>query len=463
MVRTLSVCALLIPFSMASAQQPAANPNETVIRMKLQAAAAPTPALKYMLLPELRELSPGNPILGYLKCFSEQNAFFHGKDATAQREKYLETPFRELPVLELRGYGGIALRRADDAARLSSPDWEVLLRLRTEGLAMLVPEVQQMRVLAGALLVRFRGDVADSRFDDAVTSAKTLLALSRHMAEHPTLIGDLVGIAIASMAMPTLEDMIQQPGCPNLFWALTDLPSPFIDLRKGMQGERLLLTSELGVIDDAAAMSEAQLDQAVKHIERIMSLGLAAKAKRIDVRDWLDKKVKDEVGLRFARKRLVEHGLAGDKLRSFPPLQLVLLDEKRAYEVRRDEAMKLMLLPYCQAEPFFPDAKPRPLDEELLGWLAPSLLKVRIAQARLDQRLGMVRCAEAIRLYAATNGGRLPAKLDDLKVPLPVDPITGRAFVYSCDGAVATLRGTPPRGMEHVAPYNVRYEIVIAK
>ena len=34
-----------------------------------------------------------------------------------------------------------------------------------------------------------------------------------------------------------LEEMLQQPGCPNFFWALTDLPSPFIDLHKGLQSE----------------------------------------------------------------------------------------------------------------------------------------------------------------------------------------------------------------------------------
>ena len=31
---------------------------------------------------------------------------------------------------------------------------------------------------------------------------------------------------------------MQQPKCPNLYWALTDLPSPLVDLRKGVQGEQ---------------------------------------------------------------------------------------------------------------------------------------------------------------------------------------------------------------------------------
>ena len=36
-----------------------------------------------------------------------------------------------------------------------------------------------------------------------------------------------------------LEEFIQQPNAPNLYWSLTDLPRPFIDLRKAMQGERV--------------------------------------------------------------------------------------------------------------------------------------------------------------------------------------------------------------------------------
>ena len=39
----------------------------------------PKPALKYQLLPELKEMSPGNPILDYMRCFAEQQNFFHSK------------------------------------------------------------------------------------------------------------------------------------------------------------------------------------------------------------------------------------------------------------------------------------------------------------------------------------------------------------------------------------------------
>ena len=37
------------------------------------------------------------------------------------------------------------------------------------------------------------------------------------MGEHPTLLGNLVGIAIANLAIAPLEELLEQPGCPNLY------------------------------------------------------------------------------------------------------------------------------------------------------------------------------------------------------------------------------------------------------
>src|SRR5438046_7407404 len=100
--------------------------GELPVRLDVRAMPAPKPALKYQLLPEVRELSPGNPAQGYLRCFGEQSFFFFGKEATADRARYLSVPLAELPADKLRQYGGSALRQADWAARLDTPDWQLL-------------------------------------------------------------------------------------------------------------------------------------------------------------------------------------------------------------------------------------------------------------------------------------------------------------------------------------------------
>ncbi len=124
-------------------------------------------------------------------------------------------PSRRCPPQEFQDYGRVALSQVDRAARLDNPDWQVLQKLKTDGMNLLLPEVQAMRSLARALQVRFRAEVARGRFDDAIRTAQTMFAMSRHLAEHPCLISDLVGIAIAFTAVVPLEEMLGQPGLPQ--------------------------------------------------------------------------------------------------------------------------------------------------------------------------------------------------------------------------------------------------------
>src|SRR5262249_40248430 len=150
----------------------------------------------------------------------------------------------------------------------------------------------------------------------------------------------------------------------------------------------------------------------------------------------------------------------------FPALQVVLLDEKREYEVRRDEVMKGLMLPYWQYDPA-PEGRAGKEAESLFGDLVaaslPASSKVRNAQNRLQQRIALRGHVEAIRLYAAEHDGRPPARLADVKLPLPVDPFTGKPFIYKVEGQKVSILGSPPRGEEKNAAYNIRYELTIVE
>ncbi len=441
MPRTLLCWAALAAFPLLARADQTVTATETVIRLTVQPRAAPKPALRYLLLPELKEINPGNPITGYLNCFRERSS--------SGRERF----------------GAAALRQADRAARLDKPDWQILLRAKTDGIGLLLPDLQELRELAAGLEERFRAEIALHHFEHALRTAKTMFAMARHMGEHPTLIGDLVGIAIAAIALRPLEEMLEQPGCPNLYWALTNLPSPLISLDKGMEGERLLILAELRDLDDSTPMSEEQLKKLIAHIDKLLTL--AGNPKRDGGgRAWLNARIKNEGSVRAARQRLVEVGLSEERLRQFPADQVILLDEKREYEVQRDEVMKLTNLPAWQVEALTarikPDKEPRPAST-LFGFLVPALQKVRRAQARLEQRIALLRHVEALRMFAAEHDGKLPAKLTDCPVPLPPDPFTGKAFHYKLDGATAHLRGSPPPGEEKNPVYNLHFEVTIRK
>jgi hypothetical protein len=366
----------------------------------------------------------------------------------------------------LRHYGGNALTQADEAARLDTPDWQILVKLKRDGFRTLLPDVQQTRALAGALNVRFRGEVAGRRFDEALVTAKTILSLARHLGDHPTVIGDLVGIAVAMIALGSVEEMIQQPGCPNLYWALTELPNPLIDINKGLRGQRMMLAPESTGLDETSPLTEVQLQKALERAIEFAELAVGPGGPqnlRVTVRVTLTSRVNDDAHVKAARRRLMDYGIAADRVQRFPGLQVILLDEKYAYEVQRDEAMKGLTLPYWQAESAHAKVTAGNLGGLPLAWGPLAYAKVRQAKARLEQRIGLLRCVEALRMYAAEHDGNLPTKLDEIQVPLPIDPVTGKAFVYRLTGATATLQGTPPRGTEKNAEFNTRIEVTTAK
>jgi hypothetical protein len=456
-----------------------ARADDTVIRLKVQPMPAPRPALKYQLLPEVREMHPGNPAQWYVRCFQEQRNFFFSREATAERARYRSMPLAELPAEQLRHYGGHALTQADWAARSDALDWQVLERVQNEGMDLMLPELGPLRILATALQVRFRAQVAGGHFDEAVGTAKTMFALARHLGEYPAEAAGLLGISVADLALDTLDETVQQPGCPNLYWALTDLPIPLVELRTGLQGHRAQVEAEFRLLRDDRPMTETEIEEVVSRLSgRIGFAREQAGESPRNVRAALKARASDAKQVRSARDRLLEAGLAeglaagsglylafdlGLRLQSFPPMQVILLGEKRAYELRRDDDLKLLALAPWQIDALVSRKEQKPGGDAVFADFLPNVPAVRRAQARLEQRIALLRHVEALRLYAAAHEGRVPETLADVGVPLPADPFTGKAFVYQVHGATARLGARPPRREEKNRVGDIQYEITVQK
>ena len=206
---------------------------ETLIRLTVDPAAAPKPALRYLLLPELKEMNPGNPIQGYLKCFMEQQKFFFDKESFQRREKLLVMPLKELPARELQDYGGLALKQADWAARLDNPDWQILLNIEGRGDLRADPRRAGAptpgQCTQGAHASRGRPGPLRRRPPNGQDHVRHVAPPGRA----PDVRRQPVGVAIANLAIGPLEEMLEQPGCPNLYWALTNLPNPLVPLDTG--------------------------------------------------------------------------------------------------------------------------------------------------------------------------------------------------------------------------------------
>ena len=84
--------------------------------------------------------------------------------------------------------------------------------------------------------------------------------------------------------------------------------------------------------------------------------------------------------------------------------------------------------------------------------------KVHLLMKRLDRHVAALKCIEAIRLYTAAHNGKFPDQLSDItQVPVPHDPVTHKAVIYTRTGAKAVLEMPPVKGVTEKATR--RYEV----
>jgi hypothetical protein len=177
-----------------------------------------------------------------------------------------------------------------------------------------------------------------------------------------------------------------------------------------------------------------------------------------NLRSRLEALAKNAKNVEAARTRLLETAIQTEDLGKFPALQMVtimqrlqklpalqviLLDEKHEYTKRRDERIKLLSLAPWQIDRLVGEKSPAQSDNGLFTELLPDVIGDRKLQSRVEQRIGLLRYVEAVRMYAAEHEGKLPGKSDDICLPLPVDPFTGKTFAYVVTNNSAEI-GSPP-------------------
>ena len=95
----------------------------------------------------------------------------------------------------------------------------------------------ECRMLAELMNLRARLQIAQGRFDQAIATTRTTLAMAKHVGEAPTTIQGLTGVAMAAMTLRRVEDLAQIKGAPNLYEAMKALPRPLVDLNVPMSAE----------------------------------------------------------------------------------------------------------------------------------------------------------------------------------------------------------------------------------
>jgi DNA-binding FrmR family transcriptional regulator len=460
---------LLLWFCCAQLSAAPEPPLGEPLRLTLQPMPASVPALKHPLLPTLKDQKNGNAVLLYYRSFSPEWWTYGRKEVYENFENWNMQPLEEVRRDEaLKNLVRTnQLKELDLAARRSYCDWELADRARQEGFSMLLPDVQSMRTNGTLLQLRARVEIAEGRFDDAVWTLQTGFGVARHMGEAPILINDLVGVAIGQRMLEEVEELIAQPNAPNLYWSLSALPRPFISMRKALEGEKaFVIEAHFRQLAERplTPLAAEQLQELVDMLLKLAGGGRPADlSSRAALLAACLKTYPDD------KKVLVASGFDAEAIERLPVLQVGFLASIQRYHEMIDDMTKWMSEPYHVAVPQLDklEGQIRAMKAgmvegvPLATLVVPAISKVNLAAARVDRRIAALRIIEALRLHAAANGGKLPTSLDEIKeVPIPLDPLTGKAFEYKLNGTKATLKGASPLGPGNQA-YAIDYEITL--
>jgi hypothetical protein len=439
------------------------KPSVEVIAVTVHAAAAPTPALRFQLLPTFLESRPGNAVPYYAKAFifREQivRAMQHKDELYLNSVvKWLEAPLDAVPrdhaheiVNAFRG----TLDQVELAVLRERCDWDLPLR---EGnvFDILLPECQCIRDLGRLVALRARLQIAEGKYTEAIASLRTGYAMARQVAEAPLLVNGLVAMTIVRMMNKQALTLCQQRGAPNLCWSLTALPHPILDFRYslGMEYEGLYLQFPPLRTVRGGQFGPEQWNRLLLDFIASMVPSIASERTSPVAASQKDKDAVDVAAIATgllnevptAKQELASAGYSREELNAMAPAQIVLLHMVLTYDRLRDNMFKFGSLPYWQASQGML-ASDRDVEwakkqttVPLASMSVSNLAEAAFSFAQVEREIAALRCIEALRLYAAAHDGKLPATLDEIKeVPIPLNPVTGKAFGYRVEGSTAVL------------------------
>ena len=201
------------------------SPFVEVIKLDLRHPAATTqPVLKYKLLPDVTEQSPGNAALLYLVATKLAPDAKATVELARKADPLLDLPISQLPIADAKDVlrqVAERLQYVELAARRQDVQWDVGLRER--GANAWLPHLNDMRRLAGMLTLQAHADMAQHDWSAANHTIQTGFAMARQLGSQPVLVQGLIETGIGEQLLARdIEVWIEQPAAPNLYWALSN-------------------------------------------------------------------------------------------------------------------------------------------------------------------------------------------------------------------------------------------------
>lgn len=451
--------------------EPPKRESIRTVQLLLDPKPEPDCALAYRLETPYMEQRPGNGALLYdtaLSLMTQVKGKWPNID-DAKLAKWQESPLDKLPQQEVRDVIAAfeqPIHYLDLAGRCEYCTWEY--PARDEGLRCPTPPLGGFRMLMSILTLKARMEMADGDVDAAIGTLRTGLSAARGIGSGPFVVQNLVGTSIARSVFREIEGLIQNPAAPNLYWALTALPHPLFDMRRAFQME--MDAPYVAVPELRRLKHEILTDDEVMRIWK-KAAGMMP-SDQISLLDALGKVQMVTSAMKLypaAKQYLLGKGKKMEEVESLPKLYVVLLYQHDQSRRVCDMTLRWCDVPYWQATEGLKQCESLARSRDYasmdvvtaaFSYSAPWIGRIYLLNACAERDLAMLRCVEAIRMYAAGHGGNLPSALEVIKeVPIPADPVHGRVFSYQVANGKAVLESPAPPDVE--PRYGLRYEVTV--
>tara|TARA_R110002049_G_scaffold2750_2_gene21567 strand:- start:386066 stop:387595 length:1530 start_codon:yes stop_codon:yes gene_type:complete len=450
----------------ASRQAKPETPPQVVFRV--HAAAEPEPALvhRFWPSPELRRQANPMPFVSRAILLAAKSSYDRDEaiEISEQFSRWQDLSIEKLPLGEVHRFvekyasGPLGeLARAENMMDLQY-DLQFEQLTATEVIATVLPEVQEMRGLARLLVIRARLAVAEHRWDDFEQDIRLGMRLAE-IAGHSTdfLVNRLVGYAIAESLFEVVEEAMQQPGCPNLYWALASIPvDDLFETRQSLEFESVFTTKlcyGLDPLPDAVIGAEAARVRILRLVHEVNAVQQPEPGPDTLVKAKLLAGIYVASMEQPSRQLLAETTQWSGRVDELSAPEAVLRATVLRFAQSRDKWFKWSLLPKTVAAPYADriEADLQATGEEndiilsILGNLFPAVSAVHQANSRLHQKHGYLCTIEAIRMHAAI-AGEFPDSLDRIEpVPAWPDPVSKSDFFYHRQAPTRAMLTRGPR------------------
>lgn len=454
-----------IPFGTAHADLT----PEPVVRLSIRPVATTQPSLQYKLLPDLTDQTPGNAATLYLIGSKMGPDRKEALELERQASDYLDLPLDQVPrdkAEQVLASFPSRLRMSDLAAHRQDVQWDY--SLREEGVDALLPYLNDMRGLDNLWSLQARLRILDNDWSGAARIIEDRLSLARQLNHQAVEVQGLVEAGIVEETMARgIRDWISHGDSPNLYWSLSSLPQPFVDVHEIAVWEQSVVYFTFPILRES---KDEPSDPARWRAFLAGLPGLTGSQfprPRNTLTNQLQVAMLAAAAQPLARAYLLSHGHTPAQVDAMSVDQAVGTYFAEQYRRLNEDAWRAWELPFwegradLQRQTAEVSLRQRGPGGNPLAAFVPALERARYQFARVDREIALLRIVEAVRDYAARHDGSPPASLEQIKdLPVPIDPVRGQPFRYEQHGQTVTIEALP---YDKFPIDGERYELTIVK